>query len=176
MSFRLPPIHVVEQAYEVRTDVPREEITDKMLENEVKKQAMSVGDSFMVKCFASGYDHGEGTGVSLYKAPYEVTEKKSLFRTRNPDSAAPQSGIETEYRVERTGEWYAFAAGREIEEAERLIAACAVTDPPKLSRNRKWNPGRKIHEIWLGDEIIFESSDMVVAKGVEAGGPIPVPA
>ncbi len=177
MSFKLNPIRVRAETYSFQTDMPREHITERLMLREIKYHNMNVGDPFLVQVMASGYDHGEGTGTLLYEADYRVTEKKAVLKTDNPDGHKPHTHDDMEFVIEcvdKDGiQWHAFAAAREAEELERLLAGQAATDPP-LDRRHVWNIGRRVHEVFSGDEIIFESKDKAEAQAVADGGPIPV--
>ncbi len=200
MSFKLKPqaFNIDSETYCIRTEVPKDAITDAMIAERVRNAGVAVGSIIPVQCFAPGYDRGEGTGTLLYEGSYRVTLKSANLKVIQVDDINSRQVMDVGIAVERVGEWHAFAAGRALEEADALLAGpLIVREPirevvtmtaPEIMEAlegdtfaREWNPGRRLHEVWrsnpsLGGRrvVVFESKDKAEAQAVADGGPIPV--
>jgi len=114
MSFRINPqeFHVRAETYFIRTMVPKDSLEDDMVLGRVKNAGLQAGDRVAVQCFAPGYDAGEGTGVLLYEAEYRVTGKSSALKTYQQNDRESRTVSETDYMIERFGDWWATVEGK----------------------------------------------------------------
>ena len=87
---------------------------------------------------------------------FVVTEENETLHTANPDAYQPITKAVSARKAKQIGEWF-YPNGLDTLEDEQL----EVISQEKAV---KWNPGKKVHEVKLGDEVLFSSADKVEAE------------
>lgn len=87
----------------------------------------------------------------LSSALYVVSEAAETLQTNEANPYQPITKTMTLRKAERIGEWWVNEDA--LNEAEE--------EPVQESSGAKitWNPGKKVHQLKLGDDIIFESAN-----------------
>lgn len=138
----------------VRFREPKEQID---LETELNKilkiQGWGVGTYFNVQ-----FVNHERTKL-LASVTYVVTEEHEELRVNESIPGHPVTTNVVTRRCEEAGPWKWFVVEAPVEEP-------AKTKMPYV----RWNPGKKVHEVRLNGEVLFETKDKEEAREVANGG------
>jgi len=88
-------------------------------------------------------------GKLLSSALYVVTEEKEVYQTGG-DEYNPRSSSVTYHKAERIGPVSIF--GGKKESGSKIV----------------WNPGKQVHQLKVGNDVIFESKDKSEVEKFEA--------
>lgn len=88
-----------------------------------------------------------------------VSENESL-QTANPDGYQPMTKTVLARQAKQIGEWNYFVdSTQEMKEATEDVLANVAT-----AKEVKWNPGKKVHQVLQGDEVLYENADKTMAE------------
>lgn len=136
-------VYVTEFGALIRTRCPKEYITDAMIHQRVLANNLSSGDAVKVQCFNHGYD------TVLWYTEYLVYSRTSQIKRVDVNDRDVRQIEDISFSVFRVNDWAATPAITPHEEKEAHIA---------------WNPGKKKHEVKLGDEVLYEDADKSKAE------------
>jgi hypothetical protein len=135
----------------IRTNCPRELVTDDMVRMQVDRGNLVAGDRVMVQCFSHDYSE------LLAEAEYRVTARRTSMQTVEVDHTVTRQYERRVFEVSRVTEWRVFGGGQ-------TVKGKAV-----------WNVGRDGWVIEVdGQEVGFEK-DKATAYAI-AAGKLPLPA
>ena len=84
-----------------------------------------------------------------------VTEEAESLHTANPDAYQPMTKTISARKAKQIGEWFE-------PEVTRKPGSEFVKELQE--RTLKWNPGKKVHEVKVGDKVLFASADKAAAE------------
>lgn len=102
MAFDIKPQewHLLSEQYVIRTRVPKEEITDEMIERRIRSNNLSAGDVVRVQCMNHDMD------TLLAEAEYRIVSvKESLQRIERSDYDIRQV-TQVDIQIARVGDWW----------------------------------------------------------------------
>ncbi len=138
-----PEIYVTPDLPTIRFREPRDQIDlDEELPKILHTQGWGCGTYFHVQ-----FINHEKTEL-LASVRYVVTQEIEASHTSDANPYQPVTRIVFSRKAERIGEWWYSS----LEKARILIA--------KGSEGKVvWNPGKKLHQLKIGDEVVFEDRD-----------------
>ena len=85
-----------------------------------------------------------------------VTGDTESLHTANPDGYQPMTKTISARKAGQIGDWF-YPNGLE---PVKVIADCVkgIVIGEPLGKIVKWNPGKKVHEVLVGDEVLFASA------------------
>ena len=142
-----PEIIVTPDMPTIRFREPRDEVNlDMELPRILHAQGWGCGTYFHVQFLSH-----DKTAL-LASARYVVSEEIESLYTSEADPYQPVTKTVFSRKAERMGEWWP-------EHTQNTQEALVV-----------WNPGRKVHEVKLGKEVVYSSADKHEAETVAADG------
>ena len=150
-----PEVFVTPDRPIVRFREPQEKV-DLALElpKVLQSQGWGIGTHFHVQ-----FINHDRTAL-LASAEFMVTEVKEGIHTSEANPYQPMTKMVFMRKFEQIGKWW------------KTIKSEAI--PEKVVLTTSWNPGKKLHQVKNGDEVVFETPDKEIALQV-AEGKIPVP-
>ena len=147
MSLKILPneLYVREGGAVIKTRCPAELVTDEMVHQRVVAANLDVGDELRVLSM-----NHERTAVLAFCKYLVVDRRSEMARTELNDRETRQFE-RISFSILRVDDWQVTPAG---EEAGVGGAQAEI----------KWNPGTKKHQVFRGDEVVFESSDKAEAE------------
>jgi len=147
----------------VRTVVSKELLDDgRLLLQGIRLHQLDAGSSIIVQ--VTNHDYSR----LLHECEFRVTRAQTVM-VQDDEERTSQKTI---YEVVRKTEWWAApSAALEIAKApivptrERYVPATGVV---------RWNLGQKVHEVVIGDKVVFATADKARALAV-ANGDVPIP-
>lgn len=106
----------------------------------------------------------------LASALYVVSREVESLHTSDANPYQPMTKTIFGRTADIVGDWWFPADETTI--VPRGTIPEKIDEPTGLAATITWNPGKKMHQVKLGDKIIYESADKVLAQRV-ANGEIP---
>lgn len=169
MSFKILPNEVqftnTHSNVTVATKVPMEHLDDGLLiVPRVRSMGLKAGNVVTVQVMAGDYDR-------LVAMADFVIVGKTLERKRIETERSEQVVDIVNFTIERRTDWWQ-------PKAETAAAAEKVTEPERRfiqgDGEVKWNLGKKVYQVMLGDLVVFETADKAEAQSI-ASGSAPIP-
>lgn len=140
---KIPGLYEMQPPSILRTSLSKDEITDKVLLAAAKHANLSAGDRIVVQCM----DH---LGHELRaEAEFRVVKRSDSIQVRDLDGYRTMQDQNVHREICQIGEWW----------------ISPVTTTPEVV----WNPGKKMHQVKVNGEVVFETADKDEAKQVAEG-------
>ena len=128
-------VYVTEFGALIRTRCPKDNVTDAMVHQRVLAANLSAGDAVKVQCMSHVRD------TVLWFTEYLVYDRSSQIKRVDVNDRDIRQVNDVNYSIMRMSDW-------KHTPAVKLEAAVLV-----------WNPGKKKHEVKMGDEVLYEDAD-----------------
>jgi len=154
-----PEVIVTPDSPTVRFRDPEEKVDlDKEIPKILVAQGWGVGTYFNVQFLS--HDKQE----LLASRPYVVTSAKEGLRTTETNPYQPVTSMAYTRTAEPVGPWWRCAeAPQETDIGGGTSNEPAAGSPDEPDITVKWNPGKKVHEVKVGDNVVFEHKEKQVA-------------
>src|SRR3990167_10224523 len=141
MDLKILPneVYVVDRGALIQTRCPKDYITDQMVHQRVLAANLSAGDYVKVQCF-----NHERTTI-LYYTEYVVYDRSSEMKRAEINDRDTRQFEDVKYSILRIMDWKQTPAAKND---ESKVAA-------KTEAKIVWNPGLKVHQVRVGDAVIF---------------------
>ena len=147
-----PEIIVVPDCPTVKFREPREKVDlDKELPKILHAQGWGSGTYFHIQFFT--HDRNK----LICEATYVVSEEAEGIHTSD-NQYNPNTRTIYSRKAQIIGEWTVFFKEKEVKEED------SKSGESKIS----WNPGKKVHQLKLGDEVLYEDKDKAKVEEVKA--------
>lgn len=155
-----PEVLVTPDCPTIKFRQPREQVDlDKELPRILQAQGWGCGTYFHVQFLS--HDKTRLLASALFVVSEEV---ESMVTS---DTNAYQTVTKTVFsrKVSQIGDWWPEA---------KLDVTESATNVPAVAMKAVWNPGKKIHQIKLGESVVYETPDKQEAREIAEGRkPIP---
>jgi hypothetical protein len=157
MNFQIAPQegpHVADaNQFVIRTRVPKSEMTDQMISARCAAVGLKVGDMLTVQC----YNHA--LTELLHEASYRVCEEHREIKVIQLNDRDTKQVNQVSFVVARYSPWWTSPAGARVEATERELLGSEEGEEFRV----QWNPGKKLHQVYRGEELVAENSDKDIA-------------
>ena len=145
-----PEIVVTPDCPTVQFREPKEKINlDVELPKILNAQGWGLGTYFHVQ-----FINHDKTAL-IQSGKFVVTEEAESLHTANRDGYQPMTKTISARKAKQIGDWFY---------SEVPCTALPNELEGKVLPNIKWNPGKKVHEVKAGDEVLFASADKTEAE------------
>jgi len=155
-----PEVIVTPDSPTVRFREPREKVDlDYELPKILHAQGWGCGTYFNVQFISH-----DKTKL-LASARYVVTEEDESLRTNTDNPYQPVTKTAYTRKAEQIGDWWipeSVIAEKAIQVAKDATDSAAEDIGGRgsnIEMKHSWNPGKKMHQAKIGDEVVFESKD-----------------
>jgi len=144
----------------VKTKVPKDDITTAMLLPHIRHFRLAAGTVIKLQCMSDDYD------VLLHSADFVITRAAEALR-RIIDENGERTATVMDYAVKQDSEWKTYCENGAVESAPEPERVPERYVPGEAEA--KWNAGRKLYEIRIGDEVLATERNKEKALAMAAG-------
>lgn len=153
------PIVVFEQAKELV-------VLDDVLPSILRREGWACGTCFYIQFMGGNEKHLKLLAMALYV----VSEVDESLHTNESNPYQPITKMITNRKAEIVGKWQYFDKEKPdtLDEMTRIVDDASKRSAD-IKLEIKWNPGKKVHELKLGDDVLYANADKKKVEAARVG-------